>query len=350
MARCMLARLTNLVLILSILLAACAPVDTPSASPSPEGETNPSFPESVPQQSTLSFFLLDRPQESQAEIVDTIEQIAAEADVAADIRFVSFESLLTSLQAGEISDLIELPNDQIALWLREGQLAELKDIDRELFSGAVVVDQTAFSVAWRFNCAGIGLAAGNTAHYDMALRILTLLAVPDPGPCPLENPGPEAWVPYGADLDRAMIGDATLVPADFVVRDSLREIAPILAEEGVSINIARSVILSDELGSTRLAPVLESADPGEVGDVIIGMTVIEGEESAAGVPPGVYVVRSVEPENPAVVLESPNRERYSAEALGLSENPFDLPTAAIFQGSRDCRCCLFGWCWSFRCG
>ncbi len=340
MTRHYLVKFIHLTFVLGIVLSACAPAAAPAA-PATGGEA------AAPAPAEEVILTLRIFKKSEAEVLDMQKAIAEQTGMAVDLSAVPsdiyLERFLTESAAGVAPDLIELTNQQVA----QLRLAKLEGIDPPLLSGAAVFDGVAYSVAWQYNCGGIGLAiASASLHYAAALKLLSLLAVPVESPCPYETPAQEAWVPYPDPPSRKIIGDATLVPGDFAMRNAVRELKDVLGD-GVTINVARAVVLGDEKGTTHLAPIWEGSNPKEREDAVVGVAVIEGNASEANIPPGFYAVRYNQGK---IELETPTNERIYPEFLAEKDNPFGDPTAAIFWGSRDCRCCILGWCFSFRCG
>lgn len=342
-----------LALILWLFLTACAaPVAEPAAAPASSGDAGSAS--QAAEETFLLMQLLSRSDGEEQAIRDGVAEVAEALGVVIQITFVSggeaSEKFRVAYIAGTAPDIVELANSEVSFLRQDDLLAPLEGVSSELTAGAAIFEATPYSLPWLFDCGRRGLSISSaSSNYSAALEVVYSLAVPVEGPCPIANAGREEWIPYPDPPEQAVIGDATLVPGDFVIRDGVRKLDDILASEEATINVARPVMLSDDQGSTRLAPVWNSLEPKEDNDVIIGVTVIEGDTSELDIPPGVYAVRSV---NHQVELESPDGERFYPEMLDLTDNPFQEfgPTAGIDKGSRTCRCCIFGWCFTFRCG
>lgn len=376
------------VLILWLILTACSPPAVPAiGSPTPTRAaiatstpmaamvtasarrptpTDEPFPPRAPPL-RLRLRLYDRSFEEIRALEDDLSDIlrGLHLDIVLDFAespATYLEQFIEESDAGVPPDLIELSNNDIAYLLDEmdngfpNRLVGLVDMNPELLSSAVVSDSIAYSTAWRSSCGGVGLAIPQEANYYRdALNVVSVLAVQETEPCPLNSPteflsipAHEDWIPYPpGEPDRNVIGDAILVPGDLVIRDGIRKLENILESENATVNTARSVLLSDEQGRVRIAPIWNSREPTESDDVIIGVAVFEDNGPEPGIPPGAYAIRSAQQQ---VVLESPDGERIHSEMIGKTVNPFGDPTTAIFWGSKNCRCCLFGWCFIFRCG
>lgn len=351
MTRHYLIKFIHLTFVLGIVLSACAPA--PAAAPAAPATGGEAAAPASAEEVTLTLRVFNRTQEEvlamQEALAKIFEQTGISVDLSADVPFDSyFDRFLTEAAAGVVPDLIELTNEQVAQLRQRDLVAKLEGIDPPLLSGAAIFDGVAYSVAWQYNCGGIGLAiASASPHYADALKLLSSLAVPVENPCPYASAGKEAWIPYPDTPSRAMIGDATLVPGDFAMRNAVRDLDALLAQAGVTVNVARAVVLGDEKSTTHLAPIWEGGNPKEQEDAVVGMAVIEGDTGDAKIPPGSYAVRYKQGK---IELETLNQERIYPDFLGEKENPFGDPTAAIFKGSRDCTCCILGWCFSFRCG
>ena len=162
----------------------------------------------------------------------------------------------------------------------------------------------------------------------------------------------EVWIPYepGQVLP---IGDAELA-AEPEMREAVAALYDVLLASGATINTARTVVLWDDKGTTFLAPAgpldLELAEsvadqtetPQSEDAVILGAWILTGEEFGDyGPGPFLTYVTGLSDGTPQLhlvdadgtILESIDATPEDIEVLDESE----VPTAAIFFGSRWCR-------------
>lgn len=210
------------------------------------------------------------------------------------------------------------------------------------------------------------IAADNPVNEQMVQvidAVLTPLALPALGDKPANLSENETWLPY-APGEPLPIGDAELVPGDPLIRAGVEELGAQLKARGTVINIARAVRLGEQGETTHLAPVGPEGVPdfktlkamAQQGGYDIGLLVVEGRTDLKG-GPGPYIQRLVvDPgaDEDLWFVQLVDQGGEVAEQLEVAYDPAsfiaDIPTAAIFYGTRWCKDCNNSGCFCHRCG